>query len=189
MPESNITKKMLSLTLKNLLKTKSLDKISVSDICEECGINRKTFYYHFKDKYDLINWIYYNEFIVLINAKHFEFGWDMVNEVCTYLYENRSFYRKTFYLDVQNSFTEYFAEFVSSILSEDVKTNYGLNENDEDLKFYVTFYTDAFVMSIRKWIMSMDPIAPDHFVALLRNCLIHNSKVVIKNLATKEELE
>lgn len=51
------TKKMLSGALKNAMKSKSLSKITVSELIEACGVNRKTFYYHFQDIYDLLKWI------------------------------------------------------------------------------------------------------------------------------------
>ena len=53
MPDSNITKKALAMAMKELMEQIPFSKISVSDICEKCGMNRKSFYYHFKDKYDL----------------------------------------------------------------------------------------------------------------------------------------
>lgn len=46
---SNITKRALEASLKNLLLQKPLNKITVGDIANDCGINRMTFYYHFKD--------------------------------------------------------------------------------------------------------------------------------------------
>ena len=46
----------MEASLKNLLLKKPLDKITINDITEDCGINRMTFYYHFKDIYDLIEW-------------------------------------------------------------------------------------------------------------------------------------
>ena len=53
---SDITKRALEASLKNLLLQKPLDKITINDIAEDCGISRMTFYYHFKDIYDLIEW-------------------------------------------------------------------------------------------------------------------------------------
>jgi len=47
---SAITKRALEASLKKLLLTKPLDKITISDITDDCGVNRMTFYYHFKDK-------------------------------------------------------------------------------------------------------------------------------------------
>ena len=53
---SQITKRALEQSLKNLLLQKPLTKITINDIAGDCGINRMTFYYHFKDIYDLVEW-------------------------------------------------------------------------------------------------------------------------------------
>ena len=53
---SQTTKRALEASLKHLLAKKPLDKITINDIAEDCGISRMTFYYHFKDIYDLIEW-------------------------------------------------------------------------------------------------------------------------------------
>ena len=72
MPDSNITKKALAQSLKELMGKQSFAKISVADICEGCGMSRKSFYYHFKDKYDLVNWIFDMEFIRSIQGRERE---------------------------------------------------------------------------------------------------------------------
>ena len=53
---SQFTKRALEDSLKHLLLQKPLNKITINDIAEDCGINRMTFYYHFKDIYDLVEW-------------------------------------------------------------------------------------------------------------------------------------
>ena len=58
MAESLITKRAIADSLKELTREKTFDKISVKDISEKCGINRQTFYYHFVDKFALLEWIY-----------------------------------------------------------------------------------------------------------------------------------
>jgi len=55
-PMSQMTKRALVASLKELLAEKPLDKITVTDLTEHCGVNRMTFYYHFKDIYDLVEW-------------------------------------------------------------------------------------------------------------------------------------
>ena len=50
------TKQAMEESLKRLLLQKPLNKITISDITEECEVNRMTFYYHFKDIYDLVEW-------------------------------------------------------------------------------------------------------------------------------------
>ena len=53
---SDITKRALEASLKNLLLKKPVNKITINDIVEDCGVNRATFYYHFQDIYALIEW-------------------------------------------------------------------------------------------------------------------------------------
>ena len=65
---SNNTKKTLADALKNLLERKPLAKITVSDIIRECGLNRKTFYYHFQDIHDLLKWMLNQEAIERIKS-------------------------------------------------------------------------------------------------------------------------
>lgn len=53
---SQLTKKALSDALIKELQTKTIDKISIKDLTDACGINRQTFYYHFTDIYALMEW-------------------------------------------------------------------------------------------------------------------------------------
>ncbi len=53
---ANTTKLALEASLKELLRTKPIDRITINDLTEDCGISRMAFYYHFKDIYDLIEW-------------------------------------------------------------------------------------------------------------------------------------
>ena len=53
---SHSTKADLEASLKKLLLIKPFDKITISDLATDCGISRMTFYYHFKDIYDLVEW-------------------------------------------------------------------------------------------------------------------------------------
>jgi probable dihydroxyacetone kinase regulator len=52
------TKQALADSFLRLLSKHSFDKITVKDIVEDCGVNRQTFYYHFHDIYDLVEWIF-----------------------------------------------------------------------------------------------------------------------------------
>ena len=136
--------------------------------------------YHFKDKYDLVNCIYYNEFVAVVSQKEYDIAWDLLQDLCDYLYENRSFYRKTFYLSEQNPFTDYFTSCIAMVLEDDIC---GIFASQENLDFYIGFYTDAFVVAIRKWIMDSEPMEPSRFCHSLETCLVQISKAVIERLA------
>ena len=53
---SSTTKRALEESLKRMLLKKPLDKITIRDITEDCGISRMAFYYHFHDIYELVEW-------------------------------------------------------------------------------------------------------------------------------------
>ena len=91
MADSNSTKSALADAMKKLMVRKSFAKISISDLCEECGLNRKSFYYHFKDKYDLVNWIFDVEYLNHVQIGKNLIGWDSVLHLCDYFYENKDF--------------------------------------------------------------------------------------------------
>lgn len=167
MADSGITKKALAQSMKTLMLTMPFSKISVSDICESCGMNRKSFYYHFKDKYDLINWIFYTEFLETACSHTFENGWSFMEGICQYFYENHSFYRKAFEITGQNSFRDYFQEMLTPILLQySAEMFYSVNPP----AYFVTFISDAFVVSIIRWLSEKDPLNPEEYVLRLREC-------------------
>lgn len=60
------TKKEMCRSLKKLMSRKPLNRISIREIVEDCGYNRQTYYYHFKNIYDQLEWLYRDEFLALV---------------------------------------------------------------------------------------------------------------------------
>ena len=52
------TKELLAESFLELAEKKRIDRITISQITANCGLSQPTFYHHFKDKYDLIVWVY-----------------------------------------------------------------------------------------------------------------------------------
>lgn len=184
--DSNITKRALASSLKELMETKPFSKISISDICKACDMNRKSFYYHFKDKYDLVNWIYYTECVTVLQKKYYDISWDLMEDLCAYFYENRSFYRKTLSVDGQNSFSEYFRDIIVTIISSDMEEVFGQNDF---LPFYVDFYADAFLCSIKRWLLENNQMPAAQFTHLLKNCLLRTSDSILQKFASEPTAE
>ncbi len=182
MADSNITKRALSAALKELMETQPFSKISVGDICERCEMNRKSFYYHFRDKYDLVNWIYDTEFITVVRQSDGQTGWSLVEALCQYFYDNRSFYRKTLSVDGQNSFSEYFRSIIAAILAENAEEG---PLDEETGRFMVDFYADAFVCAIKRWLLGRDSVTAEEFSQLLKKCLVGTSLKIVRDLGEK----
>ena len=165
MADSNITKKALAGALKALLEEKPFEKINVGDICERCEMNRKSFYYHFKDKYDLVNWIFDTELIGIVHDKVYEDVWEAMTVMSNYFYENRNFYRKALCITGQNSFSEHFQSLLFPVIQSRLRDI--LNEK-EVMEFQVTFIVDAIVMAFQRWIVDNGTISPEKFVNQLK---------------------
>lgn len=165
MSDSKITKYALANALKDLMNARPFAKINVGEICAKCNVNRKTFYYHFKDKYDLVNWIFYNEFIEDFSQKPFHKSWESLLYMCRYLYENKEFYRNALDITGQNSFYEYFGELLTPYIASYLDPIF---EDDIHRHFYVDFFCDATRIAIVRWINDGATIAPEEFVQMVR---------------------
>lgn len=177
MADSNITKQALSKALKELMEDQSFEKISVSDICERCHMNRKSFYYHFRDKYDLANWTFDTEFVELIQKNEldivhipnsFEERWDSIRIFCEYFYENRTFYRKLLSVEGQNSFLAHFREFIHQLLRLRLVSMFG----QDDLPQMVhDFLTDGILCAIERWLLEKQCVPVDEFLDNMKKLL------------------
>ena len=177
MADFNITKQALSSALKELMEEQSFERISVSDICERCHMNRKSFYYHFRDKYDLANWIFDTEFIelskslsldVLKAPRSYEERWNDFVVVCEYFYENRSFYRRILQVEGQNSFSSHFRDFLYTIVHHRVMD---LAEHDNIPQMVMDFIVDGFQCCIERWLLDKNCVTAEEFIGNLKQLI------------------
>lgn len=166
MPDSQITKHALAQAMKDLMAEKPMTKISIGDIAERCSMNRQSFYYHFKDKYDLVNWIYYTEFISEIKTHNFETGWEFIEKVCEFFEENKVFYCNALKVTCQNSFYEYFSDVIQPIILIYFKDIF---EESPNQNFYAEFLADALRASITRWLLGGAKIPTKEFVSLIKD--------------------
>lgn len=168
MADSNITKKALATSLKSLMDEKAFEKISIADICERCEMNRKSFYYHFKDKYDLVNWIFDTEFIAVARRKNYGNAGEILKDICEYFYENRSFYRKALCIQGQNSFSDHFRELLYLIFSTQLDDIIGVPLKQE---FQINFFVDAIIMTFQRWITEYTAMTSAEFMKQIEGCI------------------
>lgn len=167
MPDANLTKHALSQAMKELMAEHPMEKIKIGDIVELCNMNRQSFYYHFKDKYDLVNWIFYTEFYEKIQDS-LDKPIRLLEEICAFFYENRAFYSNALQVTGQNSFSEYFNEVMHPLIRSHCEE---VLENDLNKEFYATFFADAYRVAITRWLLEGTKIPPDEFVELMRNAI------------------
>lgn len=159
---SQVTKRALEASLKNLLLQKPLNKITINDIADDCGINRMTFYYHFKDIYDLVEWSCQEDAgHALAGKKTYETWQQGLLQIFEAVQENKPFILNV-YRSVSREQVETYLYRLTYGLLEDVveEQAQGMSVREEDKAFIATLYKYMFVGLMLDWIktdMKGDP--------------------------------
>ena len=151
---SELTKRALEQSLKNLLLQKPLSKITISDIADDCGINRMTFYYHFKDIYDLIEWSCEEDARKALEGKKTYDTWQQgLLQIFEAVQENKAFilnvYRSVSREQVENYLYKLTYQLLIGVVHEQAE---GMSVREEDQDFIATVYKYAFVGLMLDWI-------------------------------------
>lgn len=88
------TKEKIATAVKELMRQKSIRKITVQDIMDETGMKRQSFYYHFQDIYDVIKWICFKELIHKVDVEQETSIEEWLGDLIDTIEEDRCFYRK-----------------------------------------------------------------------------------------------
>lgn len=182
MADSNITKNALAASMKKLMSKSPFSKISVGDICEDCGMNRKSFYYHFRDKYDLVNWIFYVDFIERMDWDSCHSPWDMLVALCRHFDAERQFYQNALQVEGQNSFREYFCGMVKPVLV--FISNNMVEEENEKKDFYIGLFSEGLLEELMYWLREGSGIGPDEFAQDLHRISLGLAKRVLADQET-----
>lgn len=159
---SQVTKRALEASLKNLLLKKPLDKITINDITEDCGINRMTFYYHFKDIYDLIEWCCVEDAKKALEGKKTYDTWQQgFLQIFEAVLDNKPFILNVYHSVSREQVEIYLYKLTYDLLIGVVEEkSAGMNVRKEDKKFIADFYKYAFVGLMLDWVrhdMKGDP--------------------------------
>ncbi len=175
MPGANHTKMALAQSLQDLMNTMPLEKISVNDIVEHAGMGRNTFYYHFEDKYDLVNW-YFQTGMTHFLASRMNFGsWeDMLNSAEEYFRENRVFYTNALSYTGQNSLRSYIFDFVREIFAQRAQDCTAQEQDplsSADLRFLGDFLAGGLMGILQQWVdHGMKEHITDYYHGMQRIC-------------------
>lgn len=172
------TKKALAASLKKLLTEKPLDKITVIDIVEDCEVNRQTFYYHFKDIYDLVEWIYTSEATKALDGKKTYDTWQQgILQVFEYVLENKTFVKNTYNSINREHLERYLYNETFNLLIGVVEEKAAsMTVREDDKAFIADFYKYGFVGIMLDWIRTGMKEEPSAIVERL-SFLIHGDIV------------
>ncbi len=184
-----ITKRALMEALKKLMEEKPFQTITVSEITDQCGLSRLTFYYHFQDKYALLNWMCVVEVVEPFQENLTLLNWDKkLLEALTFMKKNQRYYRQILTND-DSELKEFIFHVTADILQRGVEElkKEGL-VSEEDKKFITYFFSDGVIGTITRWAESGMRETPQK-VASRMKALVEDSKSIIISRYLDEESE
>lgn len=151
---SQVTKRALEQSLKNLLMKKPLTKITVGDIADDCGINRMTFYYHFKDIYDLVEWSCLEDAKRALDEKKTYETWQQgLLQIFEAVQENKPFILNVYRCVHREQVEKYLQPIVDRLLLGVIDEEAdGMAVRDEDKRFIAQIYSYIFIGLMLDWI-------------------------------------
>lgn len=169
------TKKAMAASLKKLMEHKPLSKITISDIVKDCGINRKTFYYHFPDIYALLKWMLEQEAGKVIGQFDMMIDYeDAIIFVMKYVNNNKHILNCAYDTMGREGMMQFFySDFIGIIRTviDNVVSEEHLEPPEDYEEFICDFYTQAMSGILINWLQGKSVCSPKKTVKYLSNIL------------------
>ncbi len=178
------TKLLIANSLRKLMKKKSLDKIKIREIVEDCGVNRQTFYYHFQDIYALVEWIYTYDGIRIFNENRDGCDYtSVIKKMFDYLEENHDEIRCV----VNSKAEKYFYNFVNEKIKLCSKmvveyVSRGMTVDSYYKTFISEFYAFAVCDVVANWMRNRNAtrMSSDELIRLFELTMLGNVESALK---------
>ena len=151
---SNTTKQGLEASLKRMMLKKPLDKITIRDITEDCGVSRMAFYYHFKDIYDLVEWSCVEDASRALQGKKTYDTWhEGLLQIFEAVLENKPFILNAYRCISRDQMESFLFKLTYGLIRGVVdEQSQGVEISEEDKTFIAEFYKYSFVGILLDWI-------------------------------------
>ncbi|MEQ2471431.1 TetR/AcrR family transcriptional regulator C-terminal domain-containing protein [Laedolimicola intestinihominis] len=145
--QSQATKQALVDSLKQLLTKKSFSKITVTEIVENCGYNRKTFYYHFEDIYSLLRWMLEQDLLSVVDSNELTSDPEkVIRFALSYIKQNRQLLTCVItelgHDELRNFLYDDFAAPIRMVIQK-TESEIGLTLDDAYREYLTSFYTSG----------------------------------------------
>ncbi|MBQ9196856.1 MAG: TetR/AcrR family transcriptional regulator C-terminal domain-containing protein [Clostridia bacterium] len=186
--KGNETKNAIAQALKQLLQRRPINKITINDIAEECGISRMTFYYHFKDIYDLADWTVQDTLYAVIGEHRKHGNWQQgFLDLLTVLQENKALILNVHRSIDRQMVERYMLREVETLLLPVVEEeSEGMEISDQGKHAVAVFYTYAFLGVVLDWIRQGMQTAPQKVAGETATLIQGDFKNSLANMARME---
>ena len=162
---------LFAKAIKSLIKTQPLDKITVTDIVFQAGKTRQTFYRHFQDKYDLVNW--YFEKLVLKSFEEMRQGGSLqeaLNLKFAFIEQEHAFFKEAFKSNDYNNLIHYDFCCIYDFYKKFIYKKTG-KDLSKDIDFLLNMYCRGSVDMTVDWVLNDMPIKQEEIVQYLMDAI------------------
>ncbi len=159
---ADITKHWIADKMRELMKHKPIDKIRVTEICRAAEIERPTFYYHFKDKYDLVAWMFYSS-AYQTDVISVESSAKAMNKMKS----DMIFYKRAYEDSSQNALWRYMVEYFTARYTESAKEKLGADILDTQTSYSIRLYCMGAVGMTREWVLDDNITSAETIVRMM----------------------
>ncbi len=166
MNASDRTKQLLANGLKELAAVAPLRKIRVGELCARCGVDRRTFYYHFRDIYDLAAWIFdqiVDSHIPFEKEHSYQRG---VELGLTQIWKDEVFFRCALAEDSQNALGRYMLKHMNELYVEALRRDQGRETLTTEERFTISYHCFGCLGMVRRWLFYEREHSPKELAAL-----------------------
>ena len=160
------TKQLFADTLQAMMREMPLQKVRVKELCERCGAERQSFYYHFKDKYDLIAWIFLRDYEASLSDEGGHYTVEHAAGVLRRMKKRESFYRKAFSDRSQNAISQYVIEYFTELGEQAVIDHLGEEELTAEARYQIKSHSFACTGHTMEWLSGGSGYTPEEFARL-----------------------
>ena len=165
---SEAAKREICAALKTLMAQKPLNKISIAEIMQSCGMARQHFYYHFEDIYDAVRWMFDQEAVTLLRQHEGVMLWqDGLLQLFQYLQENRAVCLCALHSISREHLKRFFQTDVHVIIQSTIQRivmELDYQASDEEVDLLTKFYVGALASMIEDWLLGDIRETPEELI-------------------------
>ena len=186
MTESEKNKVAIAEAMKRLMRETPIEKITTDRILENAGVSRRSFYRYFKDKYDLLEWIYNYDFCRFVDVRPEKSIWEYYPEILRSLRADPEFYCSAFSFTGQNSFRAFWVEKHFTL----IMTDFGdIFPDTKTARFVIRRYVYAFFDGYIWWLREKDPMPWEEFEALSKSIAMATADGILRSFKKSQAFQ
>ena len=188
---SRAAKREICGVLKRLMTQKPLNKITIAEIMEGCGMARQHFYYHFEDIYDAVHWMFDEEAVVLLRQHEGVMLWqDGLLQLFRYLQENREVCLCVLRSMGRDHLRRFFQTDIQAIIQSTIQiviTEMGYQTSDQEMALLARFYVGALASVMEDWLLGEIQETPEELIRFVDQLLRDHIRGAMLRLQKESE--